>query len=491
MALPEQVPEPSWWNTLNESVQNNLISLVVGQERPNEELKQTVIVEAGIAEPEAEEFLKWYFATQVEKKSDAVKTESEEKNKKKKIYNDEVKYDPLTNLGSEEKVRLDPDHRKSVKIEKENNQFVILEGKHGDGIDVGMGVLAKFEKEGVVKYCVITPGFCVTYKNSKKALKTTEVIRIRIPKLSTYNKRPKAARSGRTDFRFECFMASNDDVVLYPYFSHFGEKCQACFNFAIIKITEDAYSFIEENCAIRPIAEDTEKIVNRAKIFKEEKQSALEVCGYPGVDEHSKSYEVFSHTITNADDVETGMDTEEHGALYYSNSCTAGQAGSGIIFSYDNVSYLAGMHIEVDFNPKEDYGIGCMFTKNVRNWIENQLFDGVVLPSHFKVGAFVELYGLKSAKGQALNGLRGSIVSKKQKNTRWGIKLVDDREVAIKEDNLLIIKSLEDENETTEPEKPKESDDEEAGPIDMDNLSDNQKRWLDDVMHRKAAGKKM
>ena len=60
-----KVPEPSWWNTLNESVQNNLISLVVGQEQPNEELKQTVIVEAGIAEPEAEEFLEWYFATQV------------------------------------------------------------------------------------------------------------------------------------------------------------------------------------------------------------------------------------------------------------------------------------------------------------------------------------------------------------------------------------------------------------------------------------------
>lgn len=488
MALPEQVPEPSWWNTLNESVQNNLISLVVGQEQPNEELKQTVIEEAGMAEPEAEEFLEWYFATQVQKKTDAVKTGEEEKKKtkKKKIYNDEVKYDPLTSLASEVKVRLDPDHRKSVKIEKENNQFVILEGKHGDDIDVGMGILAKFEKEGVVKYCVITPGVCVTYKNSKKALKTIEVIRIRIPKLSTYNNRPKAARSGRTDLRFENFMASSDDVVLYPYFSHFGSKCQACFNFAIIKITEDAYSFIEENCVVKPIAEDTEKIINRAKIFKEEKQSALEVCGYPGVDEHSKSYELFSHTITNADDVETGMDTEEHGALYYSNSCTAGQAGSGIIFTYDDVSYLAGIHIEVDFNEKEDYGIGCIFTKNVRNWIENQMFDGVVLPSHFKVGAFVELYGLKSAKGQALNGLRGTIVSK-NKNTRWGIKLVDGREVAIKQDNLSVIKSLEDENETTtEPEKTEEPEQD----IDIDNLSDNQKRWLDDVMHRQARGKR-
>lgn len=490
MALPEQVPEPSWWNTLNESVQNHLKSLVVGKDQSNEELKQTVIVEAGIAEPEAEEFLNWYFATQVEQKANAVKTEGEEeekKSKKKKIYNDEVKYDTLVNLASETKVRLDPDHRKSVKIKKENNQFVILEGKHGDGIDVGMGVLTKFEKEGVIKYCIVTPGFCVTYLDAKKVLKITEVIRIRIPKLSTYNTRPnapKAARNGRQDFRFENFLATNDDIVLYPYFSHFGSKCQACFNFAVIKITEEAYSFIEENCLLKPIADDTEKILNRAKIFKEEKQSALEVCGYPGVDEHSKSYELFSHTIPHCNDLETGMDSDEHGAIYYSNSCTSGQAGSGIMFTYENVSYLAGIHIEVDFNEKEDYGIGCIFTKNVRNWLENQVFDGVVLPSHFTVGAFVELYGLKSAKGQALNKLRGTIVSK-GKNARWGIKLVDGREVAIKQDNLLTLKSLEDKKEENET---KEKEEVEPEPIDVENLTPNQKRWMDDMMGRQARG---
>jgi hypothetical protein len=60
----------------------------------------------------------------------------------------------------------------------------------------------------------------------------------------------------------------------------------------------------------------------------------------------------------------------------------------------------------------------------------------------------VELYGLKSAKGQALNKLRGTIVSK-GKNARWGIKLVDGREVAIKQDNLLTLKSLEVTNDFT------------------------------------------
>jgi len=499
MASPETAPEPSWWKTLNTNVQNHLKSLVADASQPSPELRETVVIEAGIGEPEAQEFLNWYFDTQVEK-SDSVKTEGEEKKKpkKKKVYNDELKNDPLFELPCDEKIRVDPDYRQSVKIHKNNNQFVIIEGKHGDGIDVGMGVLAKFEQEGIVKYVVITPGFCVTYKSTKGALKITEVLRLRIPKLETYNKRPKAARSGRTDFRFEYFMCAESDVVLYPYYSHFGSKCQACFNFAIVKVPEEAYGFIEENCNLRPIHEDTEKIVNRAKIFKDEKQSFFEVCGFPGVDEHSKSYELFSHTKNDMDDLETGMDSKEHGALYYSNSCTAGQAGSGLILTYENVSYLAGMHVEVDFNTKEDYGIGCMFTGNVFRWIRREVFDGITLPSHYKIGAFVELHGLKSAKGKGLNGLRGTIHSQ-GKNSRWGINLVDGKEVAIKEANLLVRKSLEDEEEKEEKNKTEkkkgdeekveeEEEGEEPKPISMENLSENQKRWLDDMMKRGGKG---
>lgn len=506
-----EVSEPSWWRTLTKSVQNHLKSLVAGREEANEELIQTVVVEGGIKETDAEEFLAWYFATEGKKASDGDDDviiedheedakEEEKKEKEEENYNDEEKYDELANLPKEHKLRLDPDLRESVVITKANNRHVIIEGKHGNGIDVGSGILAEFTGENNIKrYCVICPGFCVTYRDEKKQLVTTETIRLRMPKVKTYNKRNKSAREGKKDLRFEYFMVTDKDVVLYPYYSHFGSSCQTCFNFAIIKLPPKVNRFIHKNCDFTayPFSKDIEKVCKRVQIFKEEKGCRIDLTGFPGVDEKDKSYEIFTHRITDMTDMEFSMDSEDHGTIYYGNQCTQGQAGAGVYLTYDGVTYLAGMQVEVDRNEQEEYGCGCLMTTAIMDWIEGQVFDGMFKkkPSKFNIGSFVELEGLTSATGKLLNGKRGTIGTKSESN-RWGIKLTDGREVAIREANLKLIDNLDpkvlnkvfSERPMEEPKNEDGTPKATPAPVDPDKLSENQKRWLNDMMQRQARG---
>jgi len=484
-----------------------------GKEEANEELIQTVVVEGGIKETDAEEFLEWYFATEAKKEEDGVIGDYEEsdkiedkqenpnakKKKEEQEYNDEEKFDELAELAKEHKLRLDPDLRESVTLTKANNRHCIIEGKHGNGIDVGSGIIAKFTSNNVTRYCVICPGFCVTYRNKDKQLTTTETIRIRVPKISTYNTRPKSAREGKRDLRFEYFMVTDKDVVIYPYYSHFGSSCQACFNFAIIKLPAKANRFLMKNCDFTtyPFSEDIEKVCKRVHIFKEEKGCRLDLVGFPGVDEKDKSYEVFTHGITDMTDMEFSMDSEDHGTIYYGNQCTAGQAGAAVLLTYDGVTYMAGMQVEVDRNEQEEYGVGCLMTTAITDWIEGQVFDGMFKkkPKKVNVGAFVELKGLTSAKGKLLNGKKGTVGSKGQ-NDRWGIKLTDGREVSIREANLKVIDSLDPkvlnkvyaERPMEEPKNPDGTPKPPPAPVDPEKLSENQKRWLNDMMQRQARG---